>query len=171
MTDSLKLTPSESVIVRRSEPSVLEVEGIWGPGGSPPPKHFHPSQDEHFEVIIGTLQARVDGDEYELSQGDTLDIPSGAVHQMWNPNDAEARASWQTRPASRTEAWFRAIDAIHREGRVGKNGLPGPLVFGTLLNEFPDVFRLAVAPQPVTKPLVAGLAALGRARGYGERSG
>jgi quercetin dioxygenase-like cupin family protein len=166
MSDQLKLTPTESVIVRRSDPDLLEVEGIWGPGGKPPPKHFHPSQDERFEVIVGTLRARVDGDERDLRQGDVLDIPRGSVHQMWNPGETEARASWQTRPAGRTEQWFRAVDALFREGRVGDDGMPGPLVFGTLLSEYDDVFRLAVAPQLLVKPLVGILGRLGRARGY-----
>jgi len=163
MADTLKLTPTESVIIRRSEPDLLEVEGIWGPGGSPPPKHFHPDQDEHFEVIIGVLRAKVDGTEHELRQGDALDIPRGAVHQMWNPGEVEARASWQTRPAGRTEEWFRAVDAITRE--AGEEGRPGPLAFGGLLSEFDDVFRLAVAPQPLVRPLVGALGAIARARG------
>ncbi len=54
VSETLKLTPSESVIIRRAEPSVLEVEGVYGPGGSPPPKHLHPEQDERFRVIAGT---------------------------------------------------------------------------------------------------------------------
>ena len=166
MFDTLKLTPNESVIIRRSEPAVLEVEGIWGTGGSPPPKHFHPSQDEHFKVILGTLHARVDGVEHELSQGATLDIPAGAVHQMWNPGELEARASWHTRPAGRTEEWFRAIDALYRDAGAGEDGTPSPLALGAVVSEFPDTFRLAVAPQPLMRPLVAALGALGRARGH-----
>jgi hypothetical protein len=43
MTDTFQLTPSESVRVVRDEPEAIEVEGTWGPGGSPPPKHFHPA--------------------------------------------------------------------------------------------------------------------------------
>jgi hypothetical protein len=72
---------------------------------------------------------------------------------------------WQTRPALRTEEWFRSIDALHREGRVGRNGMPGPLAFGALLSEYDDVFRLA-GPRPLVKAAVAVLGALGRARGY-----
>lgn len=161
MSDTFRLTPSESVIVRRSEPALLEVEGIWGPDGDPPPKHFHPDQDEHFRVLAGSLRARVDGVVHDLGQGDALEIPRGSVHQMWNPGDVEARAAWQTRPAGRTEQWFRAVDALTREGR------PGPLAFGALLSEFGDVFRLAIGPQPLVRPLVAVLGALGRARGHG----
>ena len=51
--DSLKLTPHESVTVVGDSPEALEVEVTWGPEGSPPPKHFHPAQDEHFEVLEG----------------------------------------------------------------------------------------------------------------------
>jgi quercetin dioxygenase-like cupin family protein len=158
MTDTLKLTRSESVIIRRSEPDLLEVEGVWGPGGSPPPKHFHPAQDERFEVIVGTLRAKVDGDERDLRQGEVLEIPRGTPHQMWNPGEAEARASWQTRPAGRTEQWFRAVDAV-----IGRSeGDPGALDFAPLLSEYDDVFRLAVAPQPLVKPAVGLLGRLGR---------
>jgi quercetin dioxygenase-like cupin family protein len=159
VNETLKLTPTESVIVRRSEPDMLEVEGIWGPGGKPPPKHFHPSQDERFQVIVGRLTARVDGEEVELGQGDSLEIPAGAVHQMWNASDSDARASWQTRPAGRTEDWFRAVDSLQRGEEE-----PGVLQFAPLLKEFPDVFRLAVAPQPLMRPLVSVLGTLGRVR-------
>ena len=85
---------------------------------------------------------------------------------MWNAGDEPARMLWQTRPAGRTEEWFRSIDALHREGRVGSNGMPGPLAFGVLLTEYRDVFRLAVGPEPVVRAGLAMLAVLGRLRGY-----
>jgi mannose-6-phosphate isomerase-like protein (cupin superfamily) len=165
MAETLKLTPSESVTVREDTPAALEVEGRWGPGGSPPPKHFHPRQDERFEVKAGELHAGIDGTEHVLGVGDRLEIPRGSVHQMWNPGDIEARAIWRTAPAVRTASWFRAIDALHRSGRVGSNGMPGPLAFAVMLNEYRDVFRLA-GPDIVLRPASAALAVIGRARGY-----
>jgi quercetin dioxygenase-like cupin family protein len=164
------LTPSESIRVVRHDAEVLEVEGAWGPQGSPPPKHFHPSQDEHFEVLEGVLTTRVEGAERELRVGDTLDIPRGAVHQMWNAGDVPARALWRTSPAGRTAEWFAAIDAVRRSGRVGRNGMPGPLAFGVYLTEYSDVFRLA-GPQPLLRPLLAGMGALGRLKGYRPPAG
>jgi quercetin dioxygenase-like cupin family protein len=166
MADELKLTPSEWVTIKGSSPDMLEVEGRYGPGGKPPPAHFHPSQDEHFEVLEGALKVRVDGEERDLRQGETIDIPRGTKHQMWNPNDDPARVLWQTSPAGRTEQWFRSIDRLHREGRVGKNAMPGPLAFGALLSEFGDVFRLAAGPEVLTRPLISLLGVAGRARGY-----
>jgi quercetin dioxygenase-like cupin family protein len=160
-----ELTPSESLRVRSHTPEALEVEATWGPNGSPPPKHFHPAQEERFEVLEGALTARVEGVERELRAGDTLDIPRGAVHQMWNAGDVPARAAWRTSPAGRTAQWFAAIDAVRRSGRVGRNGMPGPLAFGAYLTEYSDVFRLA-GPQPLLRPLLAGLGVLGRLKGY-----
>ena len=162
--DVLKLTPSETVEIRSSAPEALEVEGSWGPEGSAPPKHFHPAQDEHFEILAGTLRARVDGEQRDLGPGEQLEIPRGAVHQMWNPGSEPARALWRTSPAGRTEQWFRAVDALHREGRAG------PLGFGVLLSEYDDVFRLAAAPAPLMRPAVAVLGALGRARGHSAQA-
>ena len=167
MSDTLKLTPSETILIRRSEPKVLEVEAIYGPGGRPPPKHYHPEQDEHFHALTDGLHVTVDGEERELKQGDILEIPRGTPHQMWNPGETEARVAWQTLPAGRTEQWFRAIDALHREGKVDGNGRPKSLALGAVLDEFSDVFRLAVAPQPLLRPAIAALGAAGRARGYG----
>jgi len=171
MPDTLKLTPHESVTLRSSTAEQIEVEVVWMGGGSRPPKHFHPGQDEHFGVLDGTLQVQIDGDERTLRGGDTLDIPRGAVHQMWNPGGEPARAIWQTRPAGRTEEWFRALDSLHREGRVGKNGMPSPLAFGAYLTEYGDVMRLAGAPQPIMRGALALLGALGRLRGYRPASG
>jgi quercetin dioxygenase-like cupin family protein len=166
MSDELRLTPGETVTVRSSTPELLEVEGRWGPGGKSPPAHYHPAQDEHFEVLEGTLTARVAGEERELGPGETLDIPRGTRHQMWNGSDRPARATWQTRPAGRTEQWFRSINQLHEQGRVGKGGMPGPLAYGAYLSEFRDVFRLATGPELLTRPLISVLGLAGRAKGY-----
>jgi quercetin dioxygenase-like cupin family protein len=164
--ETLQITPKESVTVIRSGPEALVVEAVYGAEGEPPPKHLHPSQDELFEVLEGGLTVRVDGEERELRQWDTVVIPRGTVHQMWNPGLGEARVSWRTEPAGRTEQWFRAIDRLYREGRVGRNGEPGALAFAALLTEFDDVFRLAVGPRPVVQGALGILAPFGRARGY-----
>jgi len=161
----LKLTPSESVEVKRSSAELLEVEATYGPGGKPAPPHFHPAQAERFEVLEGSVQSRVGGRERELLAGEVLEIPAGEPHQMWNSAGVPARVRWETKPGLRTEEWFSAIDRLHREGKVGRNGMPGPLAFGVLLSEFDDVFRLAVKPAFLVRPTLAVLGALGRARG------
>jgi len=165
MAETLKLTPTESLEIRSSGEEALEVEATYGTGAKAPPKHFHPAQDEHFEVLAGTIQVRVDGEERPLAAGEAIEIPRGAVHQIWNPTAEPARVLWRTSPGGRTERWFRAIDRLHREGRVGRGGMPGPLAFAVLLSEYRDVFRLA-GPDWLLRPALAGLAAIGRSSGY-----
>jgi mannose-6-phosphate isomerase-like protein (cupin superfamily) len=125
LPETLSLTPSESIAVRESTPDLLEAEATYGPGGEPPPAHFHPSQDEHFEVLAGEIRVRINGEERALGKGEELEIPRGVQHQMWNPGAETARVRWQTRPALRTHAWWRSVDAIRRSGRVGTNGMGG----------------------------------------------
>jgi quercetin dioxygenase-like cupin family protein len=166
VADVLEITPTESVEILRAEPGVLEAKGIYAGGaGKPPPKHYHPFQDERIEVTAGTLRAVVGGVERTLSAGETIEVPRGTVHAMWNQSGEPAETIWSTLPAGRTEQWFRAIDALRREGKVGKDGMPGPLAFGVYLTEYRDVFRLA-GPDWLLRPALAGLGLVGRARGY-----
>ncbi|MDX6583919.1 MAG: hypothetical protein QOI10_3103 [Solirubrobacterales bacterium] len=164
MAETLRLTPSESLTVVESTPEALVVEATYGAGGKPPPKHLHPIQDEHFRVLEGALYFRLGSVERDLAAGEEIDVPAGVPHQVWNPHDEPARVSWETRPAGRTERWFRAVDALNREAGEGKT--PSPLAFATLLSEYRDTFRLTVGPDPLVGPAIKALGALGRLRGH-----
>ena len=165
MAEIYHLTPHESVTVRSHSPDLLEVEGSWDAHGSAPPPHFHPDQDERFEVLEGELTAVVDGKERTLRAGDTLDVPRGAVHKMWNSADDLTRAVWQTRPAGRTLDWWKAIDDLGRRHPPGRVGMPSPTRLAALLNEYDDVIRLATGPKPLVDAVLSGLAAIGRRQG------
>jgi quercetin dioxygenase-like cupin family protein len=164
---TLRLGPTESVTVRDSTPELLEVEASWGPGGRPPPKHFHPAQDERIEVVEGTLHSSVNGVLRDVGPGETIEIPRGAPHRMWNPGTGPARAIWQTRPGGRTQQWFAEIDRLHAEGRVGSSGIPDPREMVPLLAEYDDVFRLAVPAEPFVRGALSAWAAILRRFGYG----
>lgn len=165
MPQQLKITPHEHVTVVTERADLLAVDVVWHPSDDRPPLHLHPRQDEHFEVRSGTLHTEVDGVARVLGPGDTLDIPRGAAHRMWAP-DGEVRARWETTPAGRTAQWFRTLDHLQREGRVGGNGMPGPLAFAALLTEFDDVFVLATSPAWLVKGALTALAPIGRMKGY-----
>lgn len=166
--EELRVTPRESVRVIESSPERLVLEATYGPGGKPPPAHFHPAQAEHFEVHSGVLRVKVDGVESGLGAGETLDIPAGAVHQMWNDGSEPASVRWEVAPRGRSEDWFRAVDGLYRSPDGGE---PGPVAFSVLLTEYRDVFRLASPPDLIARPLLAALAVVGRARGHSARAG
>jgi mannose-6-phosphate isomerase-like protein (cupin superfamily) len=140
MGERLKLGPHDSMEIHSSTPEALEVEASYRAGGSPPPAHFHPAQDEHFEVLEGAMRVTVDGEELELATGAEIEIGRGQVHQMWNPGSEPARVRWVTAPAGRTEEWFRILDGIFREDGDLAEGRE--VDFGSLLEEYGDVYRL-----------------------------
>ncbi|RMI29695.1 cupin domain-containing protein [Nocardia stercoris] len=166
MTTTWKLDDHESLTLHSCTTDRLDMVAEFGAGGHEPPAHWHPAQDEYFEVLDGTIAVRLDGRDLELKAGDTLRIPAGAVHQMWNPHDEAAHVRWQVTPSGRTAQWFRSIDALHRRGQVRASGRPGLLAYAVLLTEFRDVFRPVVPAAPLVRVLLAALAPIGRMRGY-----
>lgn len=140
MGERLALNPTDSLEVISVGPEALVVEATYAPGGSPPPAHFHPAQDERFEVLAGAMRAVVDGDEVELGEGAELEIARGQVHKMWNPGEVPARTRWRTTPAGRTLEWFRVLDDVL--GPAGAIAAGREVDFAALLEEYGDVFRL-----------------------------
>lgn len=140
MNETLKLGPHGSLEIVASTPEAFEAEASYRPGSSPAPAHFHPAQDERFEVLEGSITTRVDGEERELAAGERIEIGRGQVHQMWNPGAEPARVRWVTTPGGRTEQWFRTLDGLFREGGDLAEGRQ--VDFAALLEEYDDVFRL-----------------------------
>jgi quercetin dioxygenase-like cupin family protein len=89
------------------DPDLLQMEAIYGGTGQLPPAHFHPSQDERFEVLEGTVRAIVDGEERRYEAGDVFEIHAGTVHQM--AADPPARLRLEVRPALNTAEFFETI--------------------------------------------------------------
>jgi quercetin dioxygenase-like cupin family protein len=139
--ERLELTPGESVEVVSADENGLVVEATYAAGGERPPAHQHPNQDEHFEVLEGTLRVELAGAVKEYAAGEGFDVPRGTVHRMSNDGLEPARVRWTTSPAGRTLDWFRELEATQR--RVGDSKLKRALAFPPLLYKFRDTFRLA----------------------------
>jgi quercetin dioxygenase-like cupin family protein len=153
----------QRLIMRRSPAetggALLELEAIFAPGGAPPPAHLHPRQEERFTALAGTLRVRLAGRERHLGAGETLVIPPGMTHAMWNDTGEEARVRWETRPALRTADFFAAFFALASDGGSA------PLTLALLLHAFRDEYRLSGPLAPVQPLLVGPLAAVARLRG------
>jgi mannose-6-phosphate isomerase-like protein (cupin superfamily) len=131
----LTIGPGTTLRVLSHDERALEIEASYEAGGVEPPAHLHPGQDEHFELLAGEMRTRIAGREGELLAGQTLDVPAGTVHQVWNAGEERAVLHWTTTPSGRTLEWFREIDAAFA-------GTPREDP-STLLERFSDVFRLA----------------------------
>ena len=90
-----------------TEGELLEMEATYGEDSMLPPEHFHPSQDERFEVLDGAVVTVIGGVERRYEAGETFEVPAGTPHQM--TGDGPARVRWQVRPALRTAEFFERL--------------------------------------------------------------
>ena len=88
------------------EPELLVMEQSYDGDAEGPPPHFHPSQDEHFEVLEGAIALRVGHEHSTVPAGESFDIPRGTVHTMGPADGKPARVRWEVRPALRTEQFL-----------------------------------------------------------------
>jgi quercetin dioxygenase-like cupin family protein len=146
-------------------PGRLTIEWEARPGAFIP-EHFHPRQEERFEIHAGVLRFRLEGRELVARRGDLVIVPPGARHRFANPGPEPAAATLTLSPPLRTRALFEALARAAREGALDRRGRPRrPLRMAVLLREFRDEVRPAF-PPPVLQPLLlAPLAAIGRALG------
>jgi quercetin dioxygenase-like cupin family protein len=122
---------------------LLEMEATYGRGSVEPPEHFHPKQDERFEILAGTMEARIGGESKRLETGKEVFIPAGTPHAMWNEGSETARVAWETRPALRSEDFLRALARVAEGAMSGEPQSDDAPSGEALLREFRDEFRLA----------------------------
>jgi mannose-6-phosphate isomerase-like protein (cupin superfamily) len=146
---------------------LFEVEFLVEPGDWTAPDHIHLRQEEHFEIISGELRLRVDGSEEILTPGSTRMLPPRTSHNLRNDGPDEARLLLQLRPALRIEGYLRDSWRAANEGSKRRWGAPSMLELAVIQGEYPDeFFYLSRLPVGFQKAFFAGLAVLGRARGY-----
>jgi mannose-6-phosphate isomerase-like protein (cupin superfamily) len=144
----------------------LTLESVWAKPMRKPPLHYHPNQEERFHVLEGELSVTVGGRERTLRTGDTLTIPAGEPHEMSPGGPGQARATWETRPALRSEQMMRTAFALAEDGKVDRHGLPRALRLIAIGHEFSPEIRLTRPPWRVQRHILAILAPLARLCGY-----
>jgi len=141
---------------RETGGELLEMVATYPPASAAPPAHFHPEQHESFRVLAGAMRVAIGGAERTLAEGETLEVPAGTVHAMWNPGPGPARVNWQTRPALRTEEFFRAVFALAARGRTDARGTPRLLDLALLVPSHWREIRVA-RPSPAIQRIVFAL--------------
>jgi quercetin dioxygenase-like cupin family protein len=64
--------------------ALLEVEVVYRPRATPPPPHYHPFQEERFQVLAGTIHTVIGHQTRTYGPGEALIIPPGISHAMHN---------------------------------------------------------------------------------------
>lgn len=138
---------------RDTQGLLLEMETTYQPHSTEPLPHFHPQQEENFQVLSGSISVRLGTELKVLSVGDTLHIPAKQVHSMWNHSGEKAVVQWKVQPALDTEYFLEMGMGLAQAGKVKENGMPVLWQIVLLVTHFKQVYRLT-KPSPVVQNLV-----------------
>jgi mannose-6-phosphate isomerase-like protein (cupin superfamily) len=141
------------VTAGESDGRLLALDVLARPGWSTGPEHAHTRQVERFDVVSGTLAARVAGRKSRYGAGETIRIDPGVPHRLWNPSRGDAQLKLELRPAGRGEELLSTLLALARDGRAGRWGIHDPLRAAVILDEYRD-------EQVLTKRPLSWLSAL-----------
>jgi mannose-6-phosphate isomerase-like protein (cupin superfamily) len=149
--------------------TLLAFDDVLLVGYISPPEHVHPRQEERFEVISGSLGVRAAGRDQVLSAGESVAVPPGTPHTIWNAGEGETRLLVEFRPALQTEAFFETMFALARDGKTDKRGSPSILQFASGAKGYG--MYVTSPPIAVQKALFAVLGPLARALRYQPQYG
>jgi quercetin dioxygenase-like cupin family protein len=137
------------------------------PGAVVASAHAHPSQTETFEIVSGTLGAKVDGEELEARAGDILVIEPGRAHKWWNAGDDALVFRAEVRPALRFEQLIETMFSLAADGKTNGKGMPNVLRLAVIARHHLDDVVLPFPPVWMQKAGLAIGAPVGRLFGYG----
>jgi len=140
---------------------LLETVNWVGPRTGGPPLHVHPSAEESYEVVEGTLEVFIDADWQTLHAGQTAVVPPGTPHTLRNASAEPVRLVNIHRPALRFEPMFRELHVLITTGRIKRlppNDFRSLIYAGMLFEKYSHEQRMIKPPMAVFK----ALALLGR---------
>ena len=143
------------------------IETFVQPGGFVAAAHVHPSQEERFQVLRGTVGFKVGGDTQVVGPGSRLTVPAGTPHKFWNAGDDLAQFVCEIRPALQFESLLSTMFALAGDGKTNRKGMPNPLRLAVIANAHFDTVRLPFPPAVLQRMALAMGAPLGRLLGYG----
>src|SRR5499427_2517807 len=151
---------------RETNGELVVVETIVRANGAVAAAHIHPSQEERFEVLRGSVGFRIGRKKLVAGPGQRLTVPAGTPHKFWNAGDDEAHFVCEVRPALQFESLLETMFALATDGKTNRKGMPNPLRLAVIANAHFDTVQLPFPPAFVQKAGLALGAPLGRVFGY-----
>ncbi|MEK0165699.1 cupin domain-containing protein [Phaeobacter sp. A36a-5a] len=107
---------SWTVVGQTYVPKLLSTDAfIWDavlPADTFVPPHIHPTQDEWISVLSGELEVEFSGDVHKAGPGDTVRMPKGEAHAIFNRSGAEAHCIFGVAPARKLFDLFIELDGV-----------------------------------------------------------
>ncbi|HEU5405602.1 MAG TPA: cupin domain-containing protein [Gaiellaceae bacterium] len=151
---------------RETNGEAVVIETFVQPNGFVAAAHVHPSQEERFEVLRGSVGFKVGRKKLVAGPGQRLTVPAGTPHKFWNAGDEEAHFVCEVRPALQFEALLETMFALAADGKTNRKGMPNPFRLAVIAKAHFDTVRLPFPPAIVQRIGLALGAPLGRALGY-----
>lgn len=139
---------------------------IFRPGNSGPPEHFHPSYDEHFDIVQGEFIFRIDGKERRAAAGEQLVVKRGTPHAFRCVGDTFGVVIGETRPAARVGEVIATLFGMAHEGALTRQGQPKLMQAMVIGSAYADDTVFTSPPPGIAIPLARALAPIGRLLGY-----
>ena len=135
----------------------------WLEDGGHLPEHFHPSLDEHWQVLEGTARVKVDGVWRELTAAEgPVMVGRGVRHELRNTSGSQAFLRTEVTPPGRLEEFLTESARAAREGLYNARSLPTGLRGAAWLSEFALRFSdetVMCSPPPALQRIVLPVAA------------
>ena len=143
------------------------IECFVRPNGAVAAAHVHPSQDERFEILKGTVGFKLAKQELVAGPGDRILVTAGTTHKSWNAGEDELHFVCQIRPALQFEQLIQTMYALATDGKTNRKGMPNPLRLAVIARHHFDDVRLPFPPVWMQRFGLAMGAPLGQLVGYG----
>ncbi len=109
-------SPAWNVVGHTYTPKVVSDNAfIWHaviPADTFVPPHIHTTQDEWITVIDGELQVEFGADVHTAKAGDTVRMPMGEPHGIFNRSGATANVVFGVAPCGKLFDLFKALDGV-----------------------------------------------------------
>ena len=136
------------------------------PDGFVAAAHVHPSQEERFEILRGSVGFKIGRNKLVAGPGQRLTVPAGTAHKFWNAGDEEAHFVCEVRPALQFESLLETMFALAGDGKTNRKGMPNPLRLAVIANAHFDTVQLPFPPAILQRIGLAMGAPLGKVLGY-----
>ncbi|MFE1597347.1 cupin domain-containing protein [Methylobacterium sp. ID0610] len=111
----------QTYVPKQLSDSSLSWHATLPPGTFVPP-HIHPTQDEFIYMLQGRLSLELNGVASTAEPGDTIRLPRGIPHGLFNRGDADVKCLFWVAPARRLYDLFWALH------NLGPNADPADVV-------------------------------------------
>ena len=127
---------------RETNRAAVVIETYVQPNGFVAAAHVHPSQEDRFEVLRGTVGFRVGREKLVAGPGKRLTVPAGTPHKFWNAGHEVAHLVCEIRPALQFESLLETMFALAADGKTNRKGMPNLLRLAVIANAHFDTVRL-----------------------------